>query len=112
MQGRGESGRAACSRTRARSRRPAPSRSCSRACPRSSAAEITAELAIPTIGIGAGVDCDGQVLVMHDMLGLEESSPSFVKPYANLGRSAVQAARRFAEEVAKGKFPGDEHSYR
>ena len=76
------------------------------------ARQITAELAIPTIGIGAGVDCDGQVLVMHDMLGLSEWTPSFVKAYANLGALASQAARRFAEEVGKRKFPGDEHSYR
>jgi 3-methyl-2-oxobutanoate hydroxymethyltransferase len=76
------------------------------------AAEITRELAIPTIGIGAGVDCDGQVLVMHDMLGLVDGAPSFVKQYANLGSLAVQAARRFADEVAHGKFPDEEHSYR
>ena len=76
------------------------------------AAEITRSLAIPTIGIGAGVDCDGQVLVMHDLLGLSEWTPSFVKQYASLGALAGQAARRFAEEVADGKFPDEEHSYR
>jgi 3-methyl-2-oxobutanoate hydroxymethyltransferase len=77
------------------------------------AREITRSLAIPTIGIGAGVDCDGQVLVMHDMLGLSDgATPSFVKSYANLGLLAGQAARAFAEEVADGKFPGPEHSYR
>jgi 3-methyl-2-oxobutanoate hydroxymethyltransferase len=76
------------------------------------AAEITRSLAIPTIGIGAGVHCDGQVLVLHDMLGLVDGAPSFVKQYANLGAQAVQAARRFAEEVADGKFPDEEHSYR
>jgi 3-methyl-2-oxobutanoate hydroxymethyltransferase len=76
------------------------------------AAEITRSLAIPTIGIGAGVDCDGQVLVMHDLLGLSEGSPSFVKQYASLGALAVQAARRFADEVADAKFPDAEHSYR
>jgi 3-methyl-2-oxobutanoate hydroxymethyltransferase len=76
------------------------------------AGEITAELAIPTIGIGAGPRCDGQVLVLHDCLGLSEWTPSFVKAYANLGALAAQAARRFAEEVASGKFPGPEHSYR
>jgi 3-methyl-2-oxobutanoate hydroxymethyltransferase len=74
--------------------------------------QISAELAIPTIGIGAGVDCDGQVLVMHDMLGLSEWTPGFVKAYASLGAQATQAARRFAEEVAKRKFPAEEHSYR
>jgi 3-methyl-2-oxobutanoate hydroxymethyltransferase len=76
------------------------------------AGEITRELSIPTIGIGAGVDCDGQVLVMHDLLGLSDGVPSFVKQYANLGALTVQAARRFADEVAHGKFPDPEHSYR
>jgi 3-methyl-2-oxobutanoate hydroxymethyltransferase len=76
------------------------------------AREVTASLAIPTIGIGAGVDCDGQVLVMHDLLGLAEWTPSFVKQYANLGALASQAARSFAEEVREGKFPDPEHSYR
>lgn len=76
------------------------------------AAEITRELEIPTIGIGAGVGCDGQVLVMHDLLGLVDGVPSFVKQFANLGSLTVQAARRFADEVAHGKFPDAEHSYR
>jgi len=76
------------------------------------AREITQALAIPTIGIGAGPDCDGQVLVMHDMLGLSDGSPSFVKQYARLGASASAAARRFAEEVRERKFPDAEHSYR
>jgi len=76
------------------------------------AREITAARAIPTIGIGAGPDCDGQVLVMHDMLGLSDWTPSFVKQYADLGALASRAARAFAEEVADGKFPADEHSYR
>lgn len=76
------------------------------------AREVTGRLAIPTIGIGAGVHCDGQVLVMHDLLGLSDWTPSFAKPYANLGALASQAARRFADEVAHRKFPGDEHSYR
>jgi len=77
------------------------------------AREITQTLAIPTIGIGAGADCNGQVLVMHDMLGLNDAgAPSFVKQYASLGLLAGQAARAFAEDVADGKFPGPEHSYR
>lgn len=76
------------------------------------AQEVTAALSIPTIGIGAGVHCDGQVLVMHDLLGLSDWTPSFVKPYANLGAVASQAARRFAEEVTDQKFPDEEHSYR
>ena len=76
------------------------------------AAAITGELAIPTIGIGAGVACDGQVLVMHDMLGLSDWTPSFVKQYAGVGVTVAQAARRFAEEVRERKFPDAEHSYR
>jgi 3-methyl-2-oxobutanoate hydroxymethyltransferase len=80
--------------------------------PASLAAEITARLAIPTIGIGAGLDCDGQVLVMHDLLGLTDSTPSFAKQYANVGTLASQAARAFADDVLNGKFPDNEHSYR
>ena len=76
------------------------------------AGEITALVSIPTIGIGAGVACDGQVLVMHDLLGLSEWTPSFVKQYAGLGALAAQAARAFADDVAHGKFPDAEHSYR
>ena len=77
------------------------------------ACEITQGLRIPTIGIGAGVDCDGQVLVMHDMLGLSDGfAPGFVKQYASLGPLVAQAARSFAEDVANAKFPGPEHSYR
>jgi 3-methyl-2-oxobutanoate hydroxymethyltransferase len=79
--------------------------------PASLAAEITLRLEIPTIGIGAGPSCDGQVLVMHDLLGLNDWTPSFVKQYANLGAVASQAARAFAEDVANGKFPDEEHSY-
>jgi 3-methyl-2-oxobutanoate hydroxymethyltransferase len=75
------------------------------------AQEITARLAIPTIGIGAGVDCDGQVLVLHDLLGLTDWTPSFAKTYANLGALASQAARAYADDVAQRKFPGDEHSF-
>lgn len=75
------------------------------------AADVTERLAIPTIGIGAGVQCDGQVLVMHDLLGLTDWSPSFAKTYANLGALAGQAARSYAEEVANRKFPDDAHSF-
>jgi 3-methyl-2-oxobutanoate hydroxymethyltransferase len=80
--------------------------------PRDLAREISAALRIPTIGIGAGAECDGQVLVMHDLLGLGDWTPSFVKQYANLGALASQAARAFADDVAHRKFPGDEHCYR
>jgi len=76
------------------------------------AREVTEGLSIPTIGIGAGVHCDGQVLVMHDLLGLSDWTPSFVKQYANLGALASQAARSFAEDVTHAKFPDEEHSYR
>ena len=76
------------------------------------AQQVTAALSIPTIGIGAGVHCDGQVLVMHDLLGLSDWTPSFVKQYANLGALASQAARSFAEDVTNAKFPDQEHSYR
>jgi 3-methyl-2-oxobutanoate hydroxymethyltransferase len=76
------------------------------------AREITEGVSIPTIGIGAGVACDGQVLVLHDLLGLSDWTPSFAKQYASLGALASQAARAFAEDVAQRKFPGREHSYR
>jgi 3-methyl-2-oxobutanoate hydroxymethyltransferase len=80
--------------------------------PEDLAREVTRQLTIPTIGIGAGVHCDGQVLVMHDLLGLTDWTPSFVKQYANLGALASQAARNFAEEVANSKFPDARHAYR
>jgi 3-methyl-2-oxobutanoate hydroxymethyltransferase len=74
--------------------------------------EVTELLQIPTIGIGAGVHCDAQVLVMHDMLGLNDWSPSFVKQYANLGLEASKAARLYIDEVTNRKFPDEEHVYR
>ncbi|MEB2344883.1 MAG: 3-methyl-2-oxobutanoate hydroxymethyltransferase [Deltaproteobacteria bacterium] len=76
------------------------------------AADVTRKLAIPTIGIGAGPACDGQVLVLHDMLGLDDRAPSFVKQFADLGAAAARAARAFADEVTSGKFPAEEHCYR
>ncbi|MBC7333001.1 MAG: 3-methyl-2-oxobutanoate hydroxymethyltransferase [Actinobacteria bacterium] len=73
---------------------------------------ITEELSIPTIGIGAGVFCDGQVLVTHDMLGLfEKFKPKFSKRYANLAEEIKRCYREYIEEVKTGKFPTDEHSY-
>jgi len=70
------------------------------------AAKITSQLEIPTIGIGAGPDCDGQVLVSHDMLGLfDRFVPSFVTPYANLAQTIVDAARTYATDVRTGRFP-------
>lgn len=76
------------------------------------AGRITAELAIPTIGIGAGVDCDGQVLVVDDMLGLfTEFRPKFVKRYAELGAAADQAIADYAAEVRARTFPAPEHGF-
>jgi len=80
--------------------------------PKDLAKEITEMLSIPTIGIGAGKYCDGQVLVFHDMVGLfDEFKPKFVKRYAELGKLAKDAVRQYVEEVRSGKFPDEEHSY-
>ena len=73
---------------------------------------ISAALTIPTIGIGAGPGCDGQVLVLHDMLGLNEGfSPKFLKRYADLGGAVRDAVRAYATEVRAGTYPGREHSF-
>lgn len=73
---------------------------------------ITESVAIPTIGIGAGPHCDGQVLVWHDLLGLSEGlSPKFVRQYADLGRAIVDALGRFVGDVRAGAFPSAEESY-
>lgn len=83
------------------------------AIPAQLAKTITESLSIPTIGIGAGLHCDGQVLVLYDLLGLfDEFVPKFVKPYAHLKADALQALRRYKEEVEQGKFPSDAESYR
>ncbi|HEV7678724.1 MAG TPA: 3-methyl-2-oxobutanoate hydroxymethyltransferase [Candidatus Dormibacteraeota bacterium] len=80
--------------------------------PRQLAKSITEELDIPTIGIGAGPDCDAQVLVVHDMLGLtQDPMPKFVRSYADLGNQAIAAARAYAQDVKQGVFPDDAHSY-
>jgi len=80
--------------------------------PSSLAKKITQELVIPTIGIGAGQGCDGQVLVLYDVLGLfDDFVPKFVKPYAHLKADALQALTRYKEEVECGKFPSDAESY-
>jgi 3-methyl-2-oxobutanoate hydroxymethyltransferase len=82
------------------------------AVPAKLAKTITQALAIPTIGIGAGPSCDGQVLVLYDLLGLfDQFVPKFVKPYAHLKADALQALRRYREEVEQGKFPTDSESY-
>lgn len=76
------------------------------------AAKITGRLNIPTIGIGAGPGCDGQILVLHDLLGINEGHvPKFVKRYADLAGVARDALRRYAEEVRDGRFPAEEHCY-
>jgi len=83
------------------------------AIPANLAHDITQTLTIPTIGIGAGPHCDGQVLVLYDLLGLfDQFVPKFVKPYAHLKADALQALRRYKEEVEQGKFPTDSESYR
>ena len=74
-------------------------------------AQITRSLAIPTIGIGAGPDCDGQVLVVNDLLGLTERPPKLAKAYANLREEIARAAGAFAADVSSGAFPDASHSY-
>ena len=76
------------------------------------AEEITKSLEIPTIGIGAGVNCDGQVLVVNDMLGMfEKFTPKFVKKYANLNITMKEAVKQYLDEVRAEIFPGEEHSF-
>ena len=82
------------------------------AVPAELAARVTASLSIPTIGIGAGPDCDAQVLVWQDMAGLSPRTPRFVKRYADVSGVLRQAVRSFAEDVVAGSFPDEEHSYR
>jgi 3-methyl-2-oxobutanoate hydroxymethyltransferase len=76
------------------------------------AEKMTQTLDIPTIGIGAGKQCDGQVLVLTDMLGLTQEPPRFVKKYADLQSTIANAASRYRDEVQSGDFPGSEHSYK
>jgi 3-methyl-2-oxobutanoate hydroxymethyltransferase len=76
------------------------------------AREITGRLKIPTIGIGAGLHCDGQVLVIHDLLGLfEDFTPKFVKRYAELKGQVAEAVKGFIADVREEKFPTDKHSF-
>jgi 3-methyl-2-oxobutanoate hydroxymethyltransferase len=76
------------------------------------AARITAALAVPTIGIGAGLECDGQVLVWHDLLGLYEgNSPRFVKQYADLSTEIERAVGAYVDEVRERRFPAEQHTY-
>lgn len=81
------------------------------AIPSSLAKEITDSLTIPTIGIGAGPDTDGQILVFHDLVGMFEKTPKFVKRYAEVGRMIKDALVRFSSEVKDGKFPSKEYEY-
>jgi len=82
------------------------------AVPRELAAQITRELRIPTIGIGAGPDCDGQILVVHDILGLTfDQTPKFARKYANVGEVISKAVRDYCADVRSGGFPSDSESY-
>jgi len=83
------------------------------AIPSSLARDIQQAIHIPTIGIGAGPDCDGQVLVIHDLLGLfDRFTPKFVKKYANLKEQALKAVKEYKQDVENGKFPSEEHSFK
>ncbi|HET9092354.1 MAG TPA: 3-methyl-2-oxobutanoate hydroxymethyltransferase [Acidimicrobiales bacterium] len=76
------------------------------------AERVTAVLEVPTIGIGAGPSCDGQVLVLHDLLGMSKGRPpKFVRRYAEIGDLVVEAVGRYASDVRTGAFPGDEETY-
>lgn len=79
--------------------------------PRDVAARITEKLHIPTIGIGAGPDCDGQVLVFHDLVGLTAHAPKFVRRYADLSAEISRAASEYCNDVRAGRFPSDAESY-
>jgi 3-methyl-2-oxobutanoate hydroxymethyltransferase len=80
--------------------------------PSALAAEVTASITIPTIGIGAGPSCDGQVLVINDMLGLNtEFHPRFVRRYADLSSIVENAVRQYVDDVRTGSFPSDDESY-
>ncbi|WP_254545072.1 3-methyl-2-oxobutanoate hydroxymethyltransferase [Halomarina pelagica] len=79
--------------------------------PANLAAHVTDELDIPTIGIGAGPDCDGQVLVFHDVVGLSDWTPPFAKPFGDARAEMARALGDYVEAVESGAFPGDEHSH-
>jgi 3-methyl-2-oxobutanoate hydroxymethyltransferase len=80
--------------------------------PRTIAKRITDAVSIPTIGIGAGADCDGQVLVLHDLLGITSGyMPRFVKAYADLKTEITRAVTQYRDEVRDGTFPAQEHGY-
>jgi 3-methyl-2-oxobutanoate hydroxymethyltransferase len=80
--------------------------------PRELATVVRQRLRVPTIGIGAGPDCDGQVLVLHDLIGLSlQRRPKFVRPYANMSRVLQSALEKYREDVSEGRFPADAESY-
>jgi len=81
------------------------------AVPRDLGGRISRELAIPAIGIGAGAGCDGQVLVMHDLLGFTESPPRFARKYADLRAGVLRAFRKYGRDVRERSFPAEENSY-
>jgi 3-methyl-2-oxobutanoate hydroxymethyltransferase len=79
--------------------------------PATLASQVTKAVTIPTIGIGAGPACDGQVLVLHDMLGLNDQfAPKFLKRYASLAQDVREAVKLYGDEVREGRYPGPEHS--
>ena len=107
---RREGARAARGRARARSRRLLLARA--RGGSRPGRARISRELSIPTIGIGAGADCDGQVLVWHDLLGLYQGRTArFVKRYAEIGETIREALEAYAADVRERRFPEEQHTY-
>jgi 3-methyl-2-oxobutanoate hydroxymethyltransferase len=75
------------------------------------AEHITGELDIPTVGIGAGPECDGQILVITDLLGMSVENPKFVRKYADLRATILDAVRRYADDVQEGRFPDSEETY-
>ena len=75
------------------------------------AEEVTKQVNVPTIGIGAGPHCDGQVLVLHDIIGLTEFSPSFAKQYVNVSKAIEDAVTQFASEVREEVYPDAKHSF-
>jgi 3-methyl-2-oxobutanoate hydroxymethyltransferase len=110
VQGRGEAGRTVLDQALALEKAGAFS-IVLEAIPAELGGEISRSMTIPTIGIGAGPECDGQVLVVNDLLGLSERLPKLAKAYADLTHEIDAAARAFASEVESGAFPDDEHSY-
>ena len=79
--------------------------------PRDLAKEITMSISIPTIGIGAGPDCDGQVLVLHDILGLSQNTLKFTGKYADIRTTSIDACKQFVTDVRNGSWPDDDHSF-